>query len=194
MRIKHKRWTSIVLVFVLLIGILPIKAIAFDSIPTVDAVSTNESFGIIADSQEYIDDTVIGEVVEITSLREENVKHFRLADGTYEAVVYAKPVHRQDENGVWQDIDNNLSLTREGTLQKYSTSDARVKFADTFKMNSELFVLSENGYSISMSLVGEKTTSKLVSSDEKGIASAINPIISNSAKSSDGKNPPFTRW
>ena len=186
-KIRHKSWISIVLVLVLLIGVLPIKATAVDSITTVDAISTSESSGVIADSQEYIDDTVIGEVVEITSLREENVKHFRLADGTYEAVVYAKPVHRQDKNGVWQDIDNNLSLTREGTLQKYSTSDARVKFADTFKMNSELFVLSENGYSISMSLVGEKTTSKLVSSEEKGIASAINPIISNSAKSSDAK-------
>ena len=173
-RIRYKSWISIVLVLVLLIGVLPIKATTIDSITTVDAISTSEYSGVIADSQEYIDDTVIGEVVEITSLREENVKHFRLADGTYEAVVYAKPVHRKDEKGVWQDIDNNLSLMREGTLQKYSTSDSRVKFADSFKINSELFVLSENGYSISMSLTGEETLSKLSASATAQIVPAIN--------------------
>ena len=66
--------------------------------------TTFGSSELIADSQEHTEDEVIGEIVEITSLREENVKHFRLADGTYEAVVYTHPVHRKDENGVWQDI------------------------------------------------------------------------------------------
>ena len=46
---------------------------------------------------------------EIETLREENVKHFRLQDGTYRGVSYNKPVHRLD-NDKWIDINNTLIL------------------------------------------------------------------------------------
>lgn len=49
-------------------------------------------------------------VREITELREESVKHFLCEDGSYIAATYAVPVHYQ-ENGVWKEIDNSLSLT-----------------------------------------------------------------------------------
>lgn len=46
-------------------------------------------------------------VEEALSLREQNVKHFHLSDGTYSAVVYDTPVHyRSGEN--WVEIDNTL--------------------------------------------------------------------------------------
>ena len=40
--------------------------------------------------------------------RTEDTKYFELDDGTTIAAVYAMPVHYQDENGAWQDIDNTL--------------------------------------------------------------------------------------
>ena len=49
-------------------------------------------------------------VYEVDVLREENVKHFALPDGTYQAVVYGEPIHELDENGQWQEIDNSLYL------------------------------------------------------------------------------------
>ena len=190
-KFTHKNWIALVLSLVLIVWTFPINVIALDLTPVIANISnsnkTTDNSVMIADSLEYTDDVTIGEVVEITALREENVKHFRLADGTYEAVMYTHPIHRQDKNGVWQDIDNNLSLTDDGTLKKYSTSDSRVKFADSFKINSELFVLSENGYSISMSLVGDEASSKLSSSSTAQIVSPINPIITNSSRSLDTK-------
>lgn len=62
---------------------------------------------------------------EDISLREESAKHFRLSDGTYVAAQYNYPVHFEDENGDWQDIDN--ALTDSGS--EFSNSNARIKFA-----------------------------------------------------------------
>ena len=45
----------------------------------------------------------------MVELREENVKQFRLEDGTYVAAQYEKPVHYLDENNMWQNIDNTLA-------------------------------------------------------------------------------------
>ena len=59
----------------------------------------------VTDSRSYFQtDSVIsseriGNVIEITDRREENVKHFSLPNGTIEAVVYSKPVHRKDASG-----------------------------------------------------------------------------------------------
>ena len=112
----------------------------------------NENWHLI-DEQEIVTDEIIGSVSEVESLREENVKHFRLPDGTYEAVVYSQPVHRKDKEGVWQDIDNTIELTSNAKVSKYATADLRVSFADRFAPDTDLFTLSENGYSISMKLL-----------------------------------------
>jgi len=47
---------------------------------------------------------------EVESLRNESTKHFRKADGTFVATSYREPVHVQDEEGNWIDIDAALSL------------------------------------------------------------------------------------
>lgn len=49
-------------------------------------------------------------LAEETSLRGEAEKHFRLSDGTYLAVQYARPVHLQTADGQWADLDNELTL------------------------------------------------------------------------------------
>ena len=93
-------------------------------------------------------------VNEIPDLREENVKHFYMPDGTYKAVVYADSIHRQDATGAWKDIDNSLSIKSVSGTNKYSTSDGRVTFAPVFTHNSNVMTLTENGYTVSMAMTG----------------------------------------
>ena len=56
---------------------------------------------------ELTGDDIIGELLH---LREANVKHFRMSDGSFIAVTYDTDVHFQDEDGYWVDIDNSLTL------------------------------------------------------------------------------------
>ena len=53
---------------------------------------------------------------EVTSLREECVKHFAQADGTIKAIVYPFPVHTLDEDGKWRDLfsyDESIPMNAE---------------------------------------------------------------------------------
>ena len=87
-------------------------------------------------------------MAEDISLREQNVKHFRLANGSYEAVIYPQAIHRQDSAGVWRDIDNSVHSMQSNGKNVLSTSDSRVVFAESFKANEALFTLKENEYTI----------------------------------------------
>ena len=90
----------------------------FYLIPATAYASLFEATGaesVVSEATEYT-----GEVFEDVSRREENVKHFRLEDGTYMAAQYDTAVHTLDENGEWQDIDNTLSESG----SEYSTSNS----------------------------------------------------------------------
>lgn len=95
-------------------------------------------------------------VYEVAELREENVKHFALEDGTYAAVMYGLPVHSKDDDGRWQDIDNRLS----DSGSEFTTNDARIKFAKKITGNEVLFTLHDGSRKITMSLnnASKKTT------------------------------------
>ena len=93
-----------------------------------------------------------GEVYEVTELREESVKHFRLADGTYLAAQYDFPVHQLNADGVWEDIDNTLSEDGDS----YKNKDSRIRFAKKITGNSTIFTLKEKSSKLTMSLLGAK--------------------------------------
>lgn len=90
------------------------------------------------------------EVKEIESLRESNVKHFQLEDGTYRAVSYSFDVHRKDSNGKWIDIDNRLKSDGKG---KFVTNDYFFSFADN-SCSDTLFSVLDGEYSISFGIEG----------------------------------------
>ncbi|MCR5457860.1 MAG: DNRLRE domain-containing protein [Clostridiales bacterium] len=90
------------------------------------------------------------EVKEIESLRESNVKHFQLEDGTYQAVSYSFDVHRKDSNGKWIDIDNRLKSDGKG---KFVTNDYFFSFADN-SCSDTLFSVLDGEYSISFGIEG----------------------------------------
>ena len=137
MKVKTKsfgiRSIAAILSLVMVFNLLPLSAFAQGSSLDLPADNSYER---------------LGEMFEVESLREESVKHFRLEDGSYIAAQYKGPVHYLDENGLWQDIDNSLSL--DGS--EYSTSNAKIKFAKKITGNENLFTIHEGNYKITMSL------------------------------------------
>jgi hypothetical protein len=93
---------------------------------------------------------LVKDAFEVVELREENVKQFRLEDGTYVATQYEKPVHYLDENNMWQNIDN--TLTDFGS--EIATSNARIKFSKKITGNEVIFTLHENNRKLTLSLDG----------------------------------------
>ncbi len=165
----------------------------------VDSTEENEAAEIVPSSNEYINKEITFEkindanVSEIVSMREESVKHFRLADGTYQAVAYGKPVHTLSADGTWEDIDNGLYLTQTGTVNTYATKDNRISFAKAFTSNSKLFTLNENGYTVSMALVTNSSSDHEIMSASavdiiQPIVTEIIPTVSNSPQRVNGWN------
>ncbi len=157
---------SLFLSVLMIVSSLPMYAFAVGS-----TENTNSSNDETAENIELIKD-----IVEIKELRDENVKHFRLEDGTYIAAQYDVPVHYLDENGDWQDIDN--SLVESGS--EFSTSNARVKFAKKITGNETLLTIQENNHRITMSLDGtiKKTTCSIMDDDVADGSTKLQKMLS----------------
>ena len=155
------RTLTLILAFLMIVYIVPLTVIA-ENLRMASNATTEE----VTDAT-----TAIKDVFELTDLREETVKHFRTEDGSVIAVVYPNAVHRQDEGGVWQDIDNHLA--EKGS--EIATSDARVKFAKKITGNETLFTLHDGNYKLTMSLDGaiKKTTATITNTVEDENLSAL---------------------
>ena len=161
-------------------------------------VSSNDDARLITADGEVIS---VSQNSEIAEMREENVKHFALENGKYQAVVYADPVHRKDENGAWQDIDNRLYLKNKSGVSVYGTEDERITFASSlsymvaqssdFSASTQAFSdtlqapvmsLSENGYSLSLSLVssiGAISAAEVTNHEARSVSQSTSKIIDN---------------
>ena len=99
---------SLALIVAMLLQLMPMsvfaaeeQAVAEPGYEEVNDINSNE----VAPREEFTAEDVL---FEDTSLREENIKHFRMSDGSYIAVDYGHAVHYIDEAGVYQEIDNRL--------------------------------------------------------------------------------------
>lgn len=155
-RTQRMKITALLLTLVLLLCNFPIPIFSVESgaqgakDSTIPAQTVADS---VMENPDAEQDTE-GEIFEIVSRREKNVKHFRMPDGTVQAVVYGTAVHRKDTDGVWQDINNNLSANVSKVKNAYATDDLRLIFAKQYLPNEQLFVLNEDGYSVAMKLMG----------------------------------------
>ena len=95
---------------------------------------------------------------EVTALREENVKHFDMGNGTYQAIMYSHPVHKKDSEGNWQDIDFGMSLTRSASASVYTSKAAGAAFAASYTPDASIMTLNGEACAISMSLVVPQLT------------------------------------
>lgn len=140
-----KKALAITLILFILLSIFPISAFASKENSSDYTSNTARRPDAITVNENYVSNTV----QEIVSRREENVKHFLLPDGSVEAIIYSNPVHRKDESGKWQDIDNRLGENSSKTDQGYITSDERTIFAKKISADSpKIFEIHENGYEI----------------------------------------------
>lgn len=121
MKQSFKQMISFVLLVALLIQLFPVTAFATKHNIPINA----EDIGVqplpedtwLVDrceetAAEVLADTDI--LFEEVSLREDNVKHFRMDDGSYMAVCYDVPVHYLDVNNQWQEYDNTLYAVQKG--------------------------------------------------------------------------------
>ena len=114
---QFRKLMSLLLVFVMLTELLPanIFAVPEEGNPSLyEEAPLDEpdiQFEEVEAENQESEATVLG---EMTELREEYVKHFRMDDGTYTAITYDEPVHYEDDNGEWQDIDNSLYYNENG--------------------------------------------------------------------------------
>ncbi len=121
-----------------------------------DAVGAESADANASDAADASDASAAGEdapyvLAEETALRGEAEKHFRLSDGTYLAVQYARPVHLQTADGQWADLDNELTL-RQGAYQA-DNGLTTASFAQNLSAG-ELFTASYQDYTVSMALAG----------------------------------------
>lgn len=147
------RLLSLVLVFALILQIVP--AAVFATEDDNDTRSLDEL--MLTDEASLVPaEAVCDEILfEDTSLREENVKHFRMKDGSYRVVVYDTPVHYLDDEGNWQEYDNTLhTIDRSGEATSY-----RVENGDSVRLfaaeadSEALLSVSKGEYALTISPV-----------------------------------------
>ena len=98
---KSLKLFAFVMSFLVLIVSLPMYAFA-------GLVDTSSSEADAIETEQGKSEVLV--ICEEEDLREENVKHFKLSDGTSKAVIYTQPVHYRDSEGKLVDIDNALTL------------------------------------------------------------------------------------
>ena len=90
---------------------------------------------------------------EIAEKRQERIKHFNLGGGRRQAVVFAEPVHYQ-ENGAWREIDNNLDRVEENgkVYLRNRANPLRMELAATSA--GDLVKVSSGGKTLSWRIEG----------------------------------------
>ncbi|MDR3344775.1 MAG: DNRLRE domain-containing protein, partial [Oscillospiraceae bacterium] len=138
------------LIFAMLATFAPLNGFAATAKSTPNVVTSVEAQ--VEDTEELPAEIV----AEETSMRTENTKHFRMSDGTYQAAMYAEPVHYQDANGTWQDIDNTLiEKTLDGKKVLETTAGAsKITLPESFA-GGQKATLTNDGYSVAFGLSAE---------------------------------------
>ena len=154
--------------------------ILFFAIPSIVYAETAEALKNLADEDEaallsYGEESAIGgaEIYEAEELRGENTKHFRLADGSYALAVYPTNVHRLNEDGKYEDIDNRLY----NLFGEVQNSDGNIKFSKKVNGNSRLFTIHNGNGKITFSLLGAiKGTKGEITNNEDGERASENEL------------------
>ncbi len=151
------------LVFVLLLPSFSFVTFAGSPITESMGMDTEEPVEIFNPDEES-DTSSEPESIEILNRRARNVKHFRHEDGTIEAIIYGYAVHRQDEDGNWQDIDNRLIDSANGNTTYYTTDDNRIRFTNT-GVGQLTVTLDSKPYRITMGMLTNDLQSGELASD-----------------------------
>ena len=112
-----KKLLSVFMSIIMMVQMLPMTAnvaLAEDGEPVVGMPLDEarkqglvEDFTASPERREYVAEDVL---LELTDLRESEVKHFQLTDGNALAIEYGYPVHYETKAGTYEEIDNRLTL------------------------------------------------------------------------------------
>lgn len=152
-----KKLLSMLLTLALLLQLLPASIFATER----DGDALTEAERLLIDEGSFVaaDETPAEILFEEVALREENVKHFRMSDGSYRAVVYDTPVHYLDEDGQWQEYDNTLLAV--STLDGDGVSSYRVENGDSVRLfaadaaSEQLLLVQTGEYSLALTPLNE---------------------------------------
>ena len=165
---KSSKLLSFIMAFLILLVSLPTYALA-SLAPEETSQGLNETQTTALPEEEGV--YVLEEDI---SLREENVKHFKLSNGTVKAVSYANAVHYLDAEGNWIDIDNSLTLNG----SEYTANNKQeIKFANKSGSNG-LLSIKDGEYKIDFTPLNTNKVSVEIE----------NPQENNSRKFDDVKN------
>ncbi len=146
---------TFIMALLMLIVSLPTYALA--TLLKAETEQANETEEQSIEKQEII---VLEEEI---SLRDENIKQFKLSDGTTKAVVYSNAVHYKDAEGNWIDIDNALTLNG----SEYSTSNKQsIKFANKSGSNG-LVSIKDGDYKIDFTPLSPNKVSVEIENPQK---------------------------
>ena len=148
---------SVFLSILLVVQIAPMEIIANAYNETTVNENTENALDVLSDDIDGTE-TEATIIAEETSKREENVKHFRMSDGSYKAAQYDVPVHFM-LNGEWTDYDNTLTEVdaddEENENKLVKNKDLKNTLADysvrlSKKTNGKKFIrIEKDGYKLS---------------------------------------------
>lgn len=133
-----------------------------------------------------VEETTAKIVSEVTEMREESVKYFLCDDGSYIAATYAAPVH-YNENGVWKEIDNTLTLSSKSGETVYLTKGGLNVTVPSELGSGKRFTATNGGYTISF---GVKSIDNSLSAQAKVVETDALPSVvkmNSTAEISDEK-------
>ena len=181
MKTKFKfaaKFIAVFLTLLLVFEIIPMQVVA-ESADKIKTVTESNEKSKKEDAQNP-GDKVLDEnnnvkiLCEDNTKREEYVKHFRMSDGTYQAVMYEMPVHIE-KDGEWIDYNNTLSevASDDSKLVKNPLNkdlinnfgDYTVRFSKKSNGN-KLVRLSKDGYDLSWTFSdSNKKTAKVLKNE-----------------------------
>ena len=194
MKTKFKfaaKFIAVFLTLLLVFEIIPMQVVA-ESADRIKTVTESNEKSKKEDAQNP-GDKVLDEnnnvkiLCEDNTKREEYVKHFRMSDGTYQAVMYEMPVHIE-KDGEWIDYNNTLSevASDDSKLVKNPLNkdlintfgDYTVRFSKKSNGN-KLVRLSKDGYDLSWTFSdSNKKTAKVLKNENDGDETTLENLTS----------------
>ena len=194
MKTKFKfaaKFIAVFLTLLLVFEIIPMQVVA-ESADRIKTVTESNEKSKKEDAQNP-GDKVLDEnnnvkiLCEDNTKREEYVKHFRMSDGTYQAVMYEMPVHIE-KDGEWIDYNNTLSevASNDSKLVKNPLNkdlintfgDYTVRFSKKSNGN-KLVRLSKDGCDLSWTFSdSNKKTAKVLKNENDGDETTLENLTS----------------
>lgn len=153
------------------------------------------SIGISAETI-TTEETILQPLSEVVSLREPSSKQFEVADGQYVAFMYSDPVHFQNADGDWVEIDNSLKsvafspmvstaavLPALPTIGYYenTTNDFKVQIPAQFASYAP-FKVTYGGHTLRFAMQDAAQASVMLPADEKAAVAAEKTALVEAAR------------